>query len=74
MSALIKKNVGTADGIIRIIFACGIGILSYIGWISEGTAMVNGVVAIIALITGFVNFCPIYHALGIKTREEPLKK
>jgi len=69
MSTLIKKNVGTADAIIRIILAGTIGILSYMGWVSGGIAIALGVAAVIFLVTGFVNFCPLYAALGIKSKK-----
>jgi len=63
-----KKNLGLFDRIIRILFAAGVAIL-YFANITTGTF---GIILMIAggvlLITGFVNFCPIYFALGLSSK------
>ncbi len=62
-----KKNMNGADRIIRILIAVAVGVLYYLGVISGTLAIILGVVAVIFLITGFVSFCPLYKALGIRT-------
>ncbi len=62
------KNMSKTDGIIRIIVALAIGGL-WLGNVVSGTALIIlGVVAAIFIITGFINFCPLYAALGLRTR------
>ena len=70
MESVIKKNVGTADAIVRILLAVVVGVLYFVKIISGTLAIVLGVVAIVFLATSFLNFCPIYAALGIKTSKE----
>lgn len=62
------KNMSKTDGIIRIIVALVIGGLWYGGVVSGTLLIVLGVVAAIFIPTGFMNFCPLYAAFGIRTR------
>jgi hypothetical protein len=65
-----KKNMGTADRIIRII---GAAIItgSYIFKVISGTlAIVLLIVAGIFILTSFVSFCPLYFPFGISTRKK----
>jgi hypothetical protein len=62
-----KKNMGNADRIIRLIVAIVIGGL-YFGHVINGTvAIVLEAVALIFLITSLFSFCPLYLPFGIKT-------
>jgi uncharacterized membrane protein len=62
-----KKNMGTADKIIRIIIAAAIAGL-YFGHIISGTlAIVLLVFAVIFILTSFISFCPLYAPFGIST-------
>jgi len=59
-----KANVGSADRIIRIIlgvviFALGFYFKSW--W---------GIVGIVPIITGFLNFCPAYSLIGVSTKKK----
>ena len=56
-----KINLGKADRILRIVVGLAIiGAGVYFGsWV--------GVIGMILLVTGFINFCPIYHLIGINT-------
>ncbi|MEL0454599.1 DUF2892 domain-containing protein [Flavobacteriaceae bacterium SZ-1-7] len=65
-----KKNMGTADKAIRILAAIVIALLYYFDAISGTLAYVLMALAIIFLITSFVNFCPLYKVFGIKTSKE----
>ncbi len=65
-----KKNMSTADRIIRVIIAAVIAIL-YFGHVISGTvAAVLGVVAVIFLGTSSVGVCLVYKVLGISTLKE----
>lgn len=63
-----KKNMSKTDGIIRIIVALVIVALWYSGMVSGTLLIILGVVAAIFIVTGFMNFCPLYAALRIRTR------
>jgi len=62
-----KKNMGGADRIIRIIIAIVVGILYYMEIISGTLGTVLLVLAGVFLLTSFINFCPLYTVLGINT-------
>ncbi len=62
-----KKNMGSADKLIRVIIAAVVGILYYLGKIEGTLAYVLMAVAIILLITSFINFCPLYKIFGINS-------
>lgn len=62
-----KKNMGSADKIIRILIAVVLGILYYMGVISGTLGIVLLVIAGIFVITSFVSFCPLYAPFGIST-------
>jgi hypothetical protein len=62
-----KKNMGTADRLIRTIIALIVATLYYMELISGTLAIILGVVAVIFLLTSFVSFCPLYRLLGINT-------
>lgn len=62
-----KKNVGTADRIIRLIVA---GVLAglFFGNVVSGTlGIVMVVLAGVFTLTAIVGFCPLYAPFGIKT-------
>lgn len=64
-----KKNVGSADRVIRIAIAAIVAVLYLSNTISGTLALILGAFAIILLITSFVNFCPLYWPFGINTRK-----
>ncbi|MCZ2101107.1 MAG: DUF2892 domain-containing protein [Chitinophagales bacterium] len=65
-----KQNMGKQDKLIRLAVAALIGAL-YFGHVISGTlAIVLGILAIIFAATSFINFCPIYAALGINTKKK----
>ncbi len=57
-----KANVGSADRLVRIILGVVIIVLGFIfnSW--------WGVVGIVPLLTGLLNFCPAYSLLGVSTK------
>ena len=62
-----KKNMGTADKLIRVLIALTIGALYYTGTISGTLGIVLLVIASIFVLTSFISFCPLYTLFGIKT-------
>jgi len=65
--SIMKKNMGAADRIIRLIVAAIIAVLYF-------TDVINGVLAIVLLVlagvfvlTSFVSFCPLYLPFGLST-------
>lgn len=65
-----NKNMSKTDGIIRIIVAVTIGVLWYTGTVSGTLLIILGVVAAIFIVTGFINFCPLYSVFGFRTRKK----
>lgn len=62
-----KKNMGTLDKGIRLVIAIAIALLYFFNAISGTIAYVLMAVAIIFLLTSFINFCPLYTLFGINT-------
>jgi hypothetical protein len=65
-----KENMGRNDKMIRLGAAVLIAILFFMNLISGTVAIILGLIAIIFAATSFINFCPIYAALGINTKEK----
>ncbi len=62
-----KKNMGSADRIIRILAAIIVAVLYFTGVVSGTLGIVLLVAAGVFLLTGFISFCPLYPILGIST-------
>ena len=62
-----KKNMGTADRIIRTAIAVVIGVLYFTGVLGGTLALILGIVAVLFLLTSLVSFCPTYTLFGIST-------
>jgi uncharacterized membrane protein YobD (UPF0266 family) len=65
-----KKNMGSADRISRIIFAIIIGILYFTKAIEGTAALILGALAVVFLLTSFISFCPLYMPFGFSTRKK----
>ncbi|MBS1530349.1 MAG: DUF2892 domain-containing protein [Bacteroidetes bacterium] len=65
-----KKNMGTADQVLRVLAALVIVILYFTDRISGTAAVVLLIVAGIFLVTGLISFCPLYWPFGISTRRK----
>lgn len=62
-----KKNMGLADKVIRIVIAV-IFLLSYaMGWVKGTIGIVLLVISVVFILTSFISFCPLYTLLGINT-------
>lgn len=64
-----KKNMGRADSVIRIVVALIIAVLYLTDQISGTTAAILGVLAVIFVLTSMVGFCPLYLPFKISTRK-----
>jgi hypothetical protein len=62
-----KKNMGTADRIIRVIIAAIFVILYFTKVIAGTWGIVLLVLAGILLVTSLIGFCPLYVPCGLKT-------
>lgn len=69
-----KKNMGSADKIIRILIAVVIGVLFYTGTISGTLGTILLILAGIFVLTSLVSFCPLYAPFGISTCKMKEKK
>lgn len=67
-----KKNVGKADKVIRIILAVVLGVLYFNGTITGTWGIVALVVGVIMLVTAFMGSCPLYSVFGFSSC--PMKK
>ncbi|UWX54592.1 DUF2892 domain-containing protein [Maribacter litopenaei] len=67
-----KKNMGNADRIIRVIIAAIIAALYYTNVITGTLGIVLLVLAGVFVLTSLISFCPLYAPFGIKTC--PMKK
>ncbi len=64
-----KKNMGSADKLVRLVVAALIAIL-YLTKVITGTlGIVLLIAAVIFLVTSLLNFCPLYSLLGVSTCE-----
>lgn len=62
-----KKNMGMADRIIRIIVAILVGYLYYVKILTGPVGILGLLVAAVLVITSVFGQCPLYTLLGIKT-------
>jgi len=62
-----KKNMGGADRIIRLVVAAVLVALSYFKVVEGNVATVFYVIAGIVALTSIINFCPLYTLFGLNT-------
>ena len=62
-----KKNMGNADRIIRLILAAVIAILFFTHTITGTIGIVLLVFAGVFVLTSLISFCPLYPIFGINT-------
>lgn len=63
------KNVGQTDKIIRIVLAVILAALDFFEVVTGAYSWILSVIAIVLLVTAFINFCPLYAVLGKNTCE-----
>lgn len=59
-----KKNIGTVDKWIRIIL--GIAVLSLL-FLVDGNLKWIGLLGLVFIVTGLINFCPLYLPFNLST-------
>lgn len=69
-----KKNMGTADRIIRFLIAAIVGILYFTHMVSGTLGIVLLVLAGVFLLTSLVSICPLYTVFGLSTCPTEEKK
>jgi hypothetical protein len=62
-----KKNMGTADRIIRVIIAAVVVTLFFTNVITGTLGIILLVLAGVFVVTSFVSFCPLYTIFGMNT-------
>ena len=62
-----KKNMGSADKIIRVVLALIVAILYFTNQITGVAAIVLGIFAVIFLLTSIMSFCPLYVPFKLST-------
>jgi hypothetical protein len=62
-----KKNMGSADKIIRLIVAAIVGVLFFTNVISGMLGIILLVLAGVFVLTSLISFCPLYAPFGIST-------
>jgi len=65
-----KKNMGTADRVIRVILAAILVILYLTHTITGILGLVLVILGVVFLLTSLISFCPLYWPFGISTRKK----
>ena len=64
-----KSNIGGTEQTIRFIIGAILGLAGFFGGLPIWGAAICYVLAAVAIITGIINFCPLWVILGINTRK-----
>jgi len=62
-----KKNMGSADRVIRILLAAVFAVLYFTGTVSGTVGLVLVILGAVFLLTSLVSFCPLYAIVGLST-------
>ena len=62
-----KKNMGNADRIIRVILAAIFAVLYFTGIVPGTVGLVLMVLAGVFVLTSLVSFCPLYAIVGLSS-------
>ncbi|WP_420577920.1 YgaP family membrane protein [Ekhidna sp.] len=62
-----KKNMGSADRVIRVMLAAIIAYLYFTNVVTGTLGLVLIILAGVFVLTSFISFCPLYAPFGIKT-------
>lgn len=66
-STTMKKNMGTADKVVRLLIAALIAVLYFTGTVSGTLGLVLLILAVVFVVTSLVSFCPLYAIFGMNT-------
>jgi hypothetical protein len=64
---IMKKNMGTADRVIRMLLAIVMVALYLTGTVTGTAGIVMLALAGVFVLTSFLSFCPLYGLFGIRT-------
>lgn len=64
---VMKANMGTADRVVRVIFALVMAILYFTGTVSGTLGLVLLILGGVFLLTSIISFCPLYAPFSIST-------
>jgi len=64
---MMKKNMGTADRVFRVVVAAIIATLYFTGTLTGTLGLVLLVLAGVFVATSLVSFCPLYSLVGLST-------
>jgi drug/metabolite transporter superfamily protein YnfA len=67
-----KKNMGSADRVIRILLAAVFAVLYFTGTVTGTIGLVLVALGGVFVLTSLVSFCPLYTIVGLST--SPTKK
>lgn len=69
-----KKNMGTADRIIRLLIAALVTLLYFNDVISGTLGILLMALSAVFILTSLISFCPLYTLIGISTCKVPKKQ
>jgi Protein of unknown function (DUF2892) len=69
-----KKNMGLADRVFRILVAVAIIVLYFTHQIGGILAIILLALAAVFIITGFISICPLYLPFGLSTLKKKANK
>ncbi len=62
-----KKNMGSADRVIRILLAAVFAVLYFTGVVPGTIGLVLVILGAVFVLTSLVSFCPLYAIVGLST-------
>ncbi len=67
-----KKNMGAADRIIRVIIAAVLITLYFTGVIAGTPGLILTILSLVFVLTSLISFCPLYLPFGLSTLRKKL--
>ena len=68
-----RKNMGNADRVIRLLAALVVLVLYFTNVITGTLAVILLIIAAIFIVTGIIGFCPLYVPFGFNTLKKAQK-
>ncbi|MBK8711830.1 MAG: DUF2892 domain-containing protein [Niastella sp.] len=65
-----KPNMNIPDKLIRVLIAIAFAALYFTSIVSGTAGNILLIIGAILLATVFINFCPLYHIMGISTKKK----
>ena len=70
MEAIMIKNMGKVDKVIRLVLALIVGVLIITGNLVGTAAVILGILALVFLATSVIGTCPLYIPFKISTKKK----